>query len=1225
MSEHQTGADEAFVRSVEQQRRPTVVGIGASAGGLQALKQFMAAVPRDSGLAYVVVMHLPSDRESHLADLLQPHASIPVTQVADNTALEPNHAYIIPPDCNLSAVDSHLRLTPLEKNRGSRAPVDHFFRTMAESLDGQAVAVVLTGTGSDGALGVRRVRERGGFVVVQDPTEAEFDGMPRSAIDSGAVDIVLPLEEIPQRILELDGTRPQVRLSDGADRGADGDEKGDGDPVPRILTQVRMRTGHDFSRYKRSTIERRIERRMQLNRLEKISDHLDVMRTSPQETAALADDLLINVTSFFRDRSVFEELERSVIPSLFEGKGPTNRVRVWSVGCATGEEAYTLGILLLEEASRREHPPQIQIFASDLHERSLHIAREGVYPETIATDVSPERLARFFQRENGGYRVRKELRELIVFAPHNLVRDPPFSHLDLIACRNVLIYLRPDVQNEVQEIFHYALHGEGYLLLGTAEMVNRSELFRLESKEHHLYRRRNAARADLRLPTFPMVATPVARAPRSAAASPIETAASYGALHQRMVERYAPPSLLVDAEHNVLHVSEQAGRYLQVPGGLPSTSVFRLVREELRTELRAALLLARERRTPFRSKPIPLHIDGELHNVLLRVSPAGSQETEGLALVIFDEIEAAPAGEEQPAAAGPDAAAVREIENELEMTRGRLGTLVEEFESSQEEMRASNEELQSANEELRSTMEELETGREELQSINEELQTLNQENRHKVEELSQLSGDLQNLLKVTDIATLFLDRNLRINRFTPRVGELFNVRLSDRGRPLADLTHRLGYGGLLDDARQVLESLIPTEREVETHEGAWYLIRVLPYRTVEDRIEGVVITFVDITALKKTEGALRASDVRFRAVADLVPDLLWESAPDGSTPWFNARWYDYTGQTPDEAAGWGWVEAIHPDDRARSVENYRHGIERGDAVIQEQRIRGADGTYRWFLVRVEPHVDERGRVTRWFGAATDIHAQRLAILEVEQRVEERTAERDELRRALSVAEEAERQRLARELHDEAGQQLTALGLGLESLSNALPSGSETRARAASLRSLADSIARELHALAVRLRPKALDDFGLSAAITSFTEAWSAQSGVKLDVHADIAGERLPPEVETAVYRIVQEALANVAKHSKAKHASVVVELREESVVAIIEDDGIGFDVSAVERQAAAPGREGRSMLGLLGIRERAALVGGTVELECAPGRGTTLFVRIPVVPPSAGRSRAGNG
>jgi two-component system CheB/CheR fusion protein len=1071
-----------------EDKRPTIVGIGASAGGLQALKEFFAAVPADSGLSWVVVIHLAAGRESHLADLLQPLAHMPVTQVTQMTPLEPNQVYVIPPDHNLSAIDSHLRLTPLEPDRLDRAPVDHFFRTLAEQFDGHSVAVILTGTGSDGAQGVRRIRERGGIVIVQDPKEAEFDGMPRSALDSGAVDIVLPVREIPQRIVDLVKTRPRVRQATEPDVVPDAN----GDLVPRILTWVRTRTDHDFSRYKQTTVERRVARRMQLLGVEQPSDYLELLRGSAEETAALADDLLINVTSFFRDHAVFDYLEHNVVPYLFRDKGPNHRLRVWSVGAATGEEAYSLGMLLLEEAARHEEPPQIQIFASDLHEPSLRQARDGLYPDSIAADVTSERLERFFQKENGGYRVKKELRERIVFAPHNLLRDPPFSHIDLVACRNVLIYLKRDVQDEVMELFHYALHGEGYLLLGTAEMADRSDLFRLESKEHHLYRRRNVPGAHGRVPTLPL--PPRLALPVTPAAPPrADGAGGYGPLHQRLVERYAPPSILVDDDHTVLHVSEHAGRYLQVSGGVISNNLFRLVREELRTELRAALLLSRERETPSRSRPIEVSIDGEVRRVVLRVSPTGSKETAGVALVIFDEATDSASVQGDGTIRHHDDAKVEGLESDLEITRGRLQAIVEEFESSQEEMRASNEELQSANEELRSTMEELETSREELQSINEELQTVNQENRHKVDELSQLSSDLQNLLKVTDIAIMFLDRALRINRFTPRVGELFNVRHSDRGRPLADLTHRLGYDGLLDDAHKVLETLVPIEREVEVEDGRWFLIRLIPYRTVDDRIEGVVITLVDVSPLKHTEKALREGESR-----------------------------------------------------------------------------------------------------------------------LEQRVSERTRERDALRRALTLAEEGERRRLARELHDEAGQRLTALGLGLQSLSDVLPPGSEADRRAAQLRSLTDALARELHAVAVRLRPKALDDFGLEAALTAFAEEWSSQTSIPVDVHADPTTERLPPELESAVYRILQEALTNVAKHSGAKRASVVVERREGNVVAIVEDDGKGFDVAVIERQAAKPAFAGLAKLGLLGVRERAALLGGSVEIESKPGKGTTLFARIPI-------------
>lgn len=1188
-------------------QHPTIVGIGTSAGGLSALRQFFGAVKADTGISYVVVAHMPADRESHLAELLQPHARIPVTQVTGDTVLESDHVYVIPPGHNLSAIDSHLRLEQLEVERDERAPVDHFLRTLSDTFDGQAVAVTLTGGGSDGAQGARAIRGRGGIVIAQDPGEAEFDGMPRSAIDSGAVDIVLPVADIPQRILELDGARPTLRLPRPTEREALAHEL-----VPRILTQIRMRTGHDFSRYKRSTIERRVERRMQLNGVQEQAGYLEVLRASPHEAAKLAEDLLINVTSFFRDPAVFQHLERHVVPTLFEGKEATRPVRVWSVGCASGEEAYSLGMLLLEEAARREHPAQIQIFASDLHERSLRDAREGLYPGTIETDVSPERLERFFQKEAGGYRVRKELRERVVFAPHNLLSDPPFSHLDLISCRNVLIYLQRDVQNDVQELFHYALQGEGYLLLGTAEMADRSDLFRVASKIHHLYRRRNVHRADLRLPNLPVTTMPPARVTPSAATPSGEMIASYGALHQKMVERYAPPSLLVDAEHNVLHVSENAGRYLQVPGGLPSNNVLRLVRDELRTELRAALLLTRERQAPSRSRPIPLRVDGEPRHVVLRVSPTGAQESEGLVLVIFDEA-AEPTHPTEVAAAVPSQdEAVRELEAELEMTRGRLQALVEEFESSQEEMRASSEELQSANEELRSTMEELETSREELQSINEELQTLNQENRHKVEELSQLSSDLQNLLKVTDIATLFLDRALRINRFTPRVGELFNIRSSDRGRPLADLTHRLGYGGLLEDARRVLETLVPVEREVETEDADWFLIRVLPYRTVDDRIEGVVITLVDVTTLKRAEAALRESEARFRAIVDLVPELMWESDSEAGSVWENARWHDYTGMKPGQSIGWGWAEAVHPADVEDAVARIREAVARGLPLTQELRIRAADGSYRWFLARAEPQRDASGRVARWFGAATDIHSQRLALEEIELRIAAGARERDDLRRALGAAEEAERRRIALELHDEAGQRLTAIGLGLQALSNSVPPGSEVDRRAVQLRSLADGLARELHALALRLRPRTLDDFGLETALTSFAGEWAEQTGVVVDVHAAEAAERLPPEVESTVYRIVQEALTNVARHSGATRVSVVVERADGQVVTVIEDDGRGFDPVSQERDALARADDGDPHLGLHGIRERAKLLGGSVEIESSPGHGTALSVRIPL-------------
>ena len=883
----------------EEANRPTIIGIGASAGGLKALKAFFAHVPEESGLAFVVVVHLSPEHESHLADLLQPHAKMPVTQVTDEPALEPNHVYVIPPGRNLDTIDTHLRLTKLEERRIERAPIDHFFRALAGTHDGHSVGVILTGTGADGTLGIKEIKEKGGLTVVQDPNEAEYDGMPQSAIATGLVDLVLPVAEMPEKILRFARTRPRIAVPEDEKALGDGQRQ----TLQKIFAQIRARTGRDFTRYKRSTILRRIQRRMQLAHIEELADYLAWLREELNEVRALADDFLITVTNFFRDPEVAERLETDVIPQLFEGKGPGETVRVWSVGCATGEEAYTLAMLLLEEAARHEAPPEIQIFASDLHEHSLQKAREGFYPGDIETDVSAERLRRFFIKENGGYRIRKEVREHVVFAPHNLLGDPPFSKLDLITCRNVLIYLQREVQRDVLDLFHYALNPDGFLVLGTSETVDRSELFRTESKPHCIFRKRNVRAPEPQLPVFPITRVRPPGEPKERNGQEGEPLA-YGALHQRMVEWYAPPSLLVNPDYQVVHFSEHVGRFLVHPGGEPTTSVFKLVCEELRIELRAALHAAKEKGQATRSKPIPVAIEGIARSVVLSVQPAQTSEQEGFILVLFDEAEIAlsDGGEADPPAAeahgGTSGAAtqdatLREMEAELDLTKQRLQAIIEEYETSQEEMRASNEEMQSTNEELRSTMEELETSKEELQSMNEELQTLNQENKHKVEELSQLSGDLQNLMAATAIATLFLDRRLRILRFTPQVEDLFNIRLTDRGRPLSDITHRLGYDDLHADAEKVLRHLVPVEREVQDEKGRWYLTRVRPYRSTDDRIEGVVITFVDITTRKEAEEALLEAKAYAEKIVDSVPEPLLVLTSDLRVQTANEAFYEH--------------------------------------------------------------------------------------------------------------------------------------------------------------------------------------------------------------------------------------------------------------------------------------------------------------------------------------------
>lgn len=877
----------------------TVVGIGASAGGLSALKTIFDHVPEDSGLAFVIIMHLSPEHESHLADLLQQHIKMPVLQVRETLPLEANHVYVIAPGCNLSAIDTHLRLSDMEAQRKDRAPIDHFFRTLAATYDGSSIGIILTGTGSDGTLGIKEIKQKGGLIMVQDPNEAEFDGMPQSAIATGMVDLVLPLEEMPAHILGYTRTKPEVVATKVGEEVEDDKRQ----LLQKIFTQLRVQTGRDFSHYKHSTIMRRLQRRMQLFRIEKLEDYLQMLRDQPEEVHTLSDDFLINVTSFFRDSEVFIKLEQQVIPELFKRKQPGDSLRVWSVGCATGEEAYSLAILLKEAADRQEEPPKVQVFASDLHEHSLQKAREGIYPGDVETDVSPERIKRFFIKEDSTYRIRKEVREMVVFTPHNLLSDPPFSKIDLIVCRNLLIYLQRQVQRDIIALFHYALNEEGFLLLGTSETVEKSELFGTEDKQHCLYRKRNVQSPEPRLPVFPLAWTGLPGEPRQAKYD--ERPASYGALHQQMVERYAPPSLLVSPDDQVVHLSEHVGHYLVHPSGELTANVFKLVREELSIELRVALHAAKEKKMALHSKPIPLQVEGAQKRIILSVYPGQSPQQEYL-LVNFEEWQgpepAGKAGSTSDKATVQDAR-VRELEAELSQAKQRLQAIIKEHDTSQEEMKAANEEMQSTNEELRSIMEELETSKEELQSMNEELTTLNQENRQKVEELAQLSADLQNLFKATDIATLFLDRQLRILRFTPRLGELFNVRTVDRGRPLSDITHRLGYHHLTSDARQVLDKHEPVEREAQDEEGCWYLMRVLPYHSGEDKIEGVVITFVDITERKRAEQELHEAKVYAEKIVETLHEPILVLSPDLRVQSVNQAFYEHFKVRQEETIG----------------------------------------------------------------------------------------------------------------------------------------------------------------------------------------------------------------------------------------------------------------------------------------------------------------------------------
>jgi len=719
---------------------------------------------------------------------------------------------------------------------------------VAERL-GDGFAVILSGAGSDGSLGVRAVKEAGGIILVQDPNEADYTSMPRSAIETGAVDFVLPVRDLAKRLSDL------IRIKENVWPPEIGNL--DEDMLRRILIHLRVRTGHDFSKYKRSTVVRRIARRMQVNRTDALNDYYDIIHGNQNEVDALLSDLLISVTTFFRDSEAFDSFAK-LLPEVFAGKGHGQPLRVWVPGCASGEEAYSIAILLLEESARHQVRPQFQVFGTDLDVRALVAAREGRYPAAIEADVGEARLRRFFTREGDYYRVQQDLRDMILFALHDLLKDPPFSHLDVVSCRNVLIYLDRELQEQVCSTFHYALNPGGYLLLGTAETAeNPPGLFRSVDRHARIYQSTLPPGAKPQL--LPRLMGPLhvreQMLPLAQSVSPTAVL-NEAVAHRRAIEHFAPPSILVDETYRVLHLSDHAGRYLLPSGGPLSADVTELVRPELRFEIRSCLHRAFEQRRSILSLPVRLLLNGTVHPAQVWVIPLQESGEWRRAVILFLEGEAIDEAISTEQKITDET--VSRLKEELELTQQRLRTMREESDAANEELRASNEELQSINEEYRSTSEELETSKEELQSINEELQTVNSELKSKLELISRANSDLQNLLAATDFGTLFLDSGLNIKRFTEPARELFSITASDEGRPITDFAHQLEYNELVKDARSVIKSLAPLRREIRSRKERWYDVRMRPYRTVDDKIDGVVITFVDITDRKMMEERLRS-------------------------------------------------------------------------------------------------------------------------------------------------------------------------------------------------------------------------------------------------------------------------------------------------------------------------------------------------------------------------------
>ncbi len=983
-----------------------MVGLGGSAGGIAALQGFFAAAPADTGMVFVVVMHLSSEHESILAQILQRSTSMPVEQVQERVKVKPNHVYVIPPGKTLKAANGYLACADLSAERGRRIAVDLFFRTLADTHGPHAAAIVLSGADGDGAIGIKRIKERGGLTIAQDPDEAEHSGMPRSAIATGMVDWVLPVSDMGGRLrtyIDLLG-RLKLPPEEGpppTQRPAAPDELEAA--LREVLAYVRANTGRDFSYYKRATIVRRMARRMSVNGIEDIGGYLAFLRTHPGEAGALLTDLLISVTNFFRDRDAFDALEKQV-PALFADKSGRDEVRVWVAACASGEEAYSLAMLLSEHARLIDDPPAIQVFATDLDEDAIRAAREGVYPPAIAADVSEERLRRFFTREPRGYRIRSDIREAVVFANHDLLKDAPFSRLDLVSCRNLFIYLNREAQQHALEIAHFALRPHGRLFLGVSETVEVApHLFRPVDQTHRIYEPR--AVRERRLPTtgsegtlartLGMHGDAPARAPIGSGAGfrtlrPSAESLGLGSwreLHLKLIERFADASVIVTADHEIVHLSERAGRYLRHAAGEPTNNLLLAIDPALSGDLRTALLRAGGTEQQAETAPIPFASGEEVQSVVIHVGRADDLAP-GLLLVTFRADAQATALARPPSSTPDEDAYVRRLQQQVDELKWHLRDATEQGTVTAQELKASNEELQAMNEELRSATEELETSREELQSINEELTTVNQELKGKVDELSQANGDLQNLMASTAIATVFLDRDLGISLFTPSAVELFNLIAADVGRPISDLANRLDYPQLTDDARAVLAQLAPIDREVRFEER-WLLARLRPYRNGEDRISGVVLTFVDISERRRVSEALRESEALFRTIVTQAAAGVVHTDLEGRITLVNARFGQITGHAPDALVGTSIFALVHSDDRAKNVAAFRRMAGDGAPFEMEKRYLRGDGTVVWVTASVTALLDAAERPTAAVAIVLDVSDRRRteqALRESEERL-----------------------------------------------------------------------------------------------------------------------------------------------------------------------------------------------------------------------------------------------
>jgi two-component system, chemotaxis family, CheB/CheR fusion protein len=1294
-----------------------VIGIGASAGGLQALEAMFSTIPQDN-VAYVIVQHISSEYRSLLTEILEQYSALKVQEAEDNAPVMANRVYVIPSTKELIIQKNRFRLTD-KTNQNRSQTIDTFFISLAQDKKQRAIGVILSGTGTDGTKGIEAIKKEGGLVLIQDPATARFDGMPRSAISTGCADYILPPELMSAEILDFIKSGPYngkvIELADSESEAT----------FFQILDMVNRLTGIDFSNYKQPTIIRRISRRMNIKGINNFTDYLDYLNMNSDEVETLGKEFLIGVTKFFRDEEAYNFLAGKVIPDIVDKKNPNDQLRIWVAGCSTGEEAYSIAILVREYLDKVKKELEVKIFASDIDREALDFASKGLYTQSSLSEVSEDRLHDYFIKEEGKYRVAQRVRRMVIFSPHNVTNDPPFSRIDLVSCRNMLIYLNPMLQKRVIEKFHYALVMQGYLLLGSSESIGDMRSFKEVNKKWKIFQNAEPARSLGISETFtghlgkhPMVAT-LPFLSRDLTSKQILQHSFNELLSETVLEEYGYAAVYVDDNFDVLHGAGKFKKFLDLPEQSFTFNLLKLVPQDLAISLGAMLRKATTEKEKVVAHNIQVHEGNHLRYINVVVKPylADKKQLQRYILVLFSE-------EQPPVPLKPDQVIevsesqyknrVDELEQELQYTKDDLQAVVEELETANEELQSTNEELLSSNEELQSTNEE-------LQSLNEELHTINTEHQYKIKALIELDDDLNNYFRSTDIGQIFVDRKLILRKYTPSATRLINLIESDIGRSIDHISNNLRYDKLTEDIKYVINSNHVVEKELQDKNGVWYQMRVLPYITQERKIDGAIIIFIqihelktmhllhagilqsspnailalksvrsaaneitdfsistvnqkaqnlfdkpesklidrtlwneypelmqqgvfqqmakvvetgesldielmqeinqkelwlhvgavkfddglvltlqDITERKLSEQAiliqqeeLRQNADRFKNLLEAVPHITWTSKPNGENNTFNKFWYEYTGLTKEESEGWGWESAFHPKDLEHIIPDYKRSLETGEVHHAQARIlRKADNTYRWHLIKVVPVKNETGEITLWIGTATDIQNQKDAEAAT---IKLRLSQQRDILNTILQTQEEERSRISEALHNGLGQKLYAAKLNLDNLATSNAPQKKIKESVDQFLKEGIQITRDI---SFELTPSVLREFGLKTALEEIITRFKGPH-LHITSNLTVAKNNLDYTTSLAVYRIIQELLNNVVKHSGATKADVALTIGDKDISLKVSDNGKGISEKDLQTKKG---------VGLRSIRNRVNLLEGKFDIHTKVDDGCTVEI-----------------